>query len=342
MIYDEIIASKATILSEMASMQVYETEVNFANIQTNWKMNYTKIIIPNELETIKTIVPSRDFFQLSQVERVLVHGTGFINAFFEFVQIGWIAGILGCTMLIFSSYLEKGSGFFADIKFIPILLLLFIIHAVVPYLIGNYHLHRGNIYTSMGMYERALLRYEKAKKIVPVLGNNSPYHNVIGNILFMRNQRNQWQYYLYTGDYYYGKKNLKRALMEYERCFEMEPAHPVTQVKLISLLINMANIHYNNAQFYSAMELWKRVVEIDDTNTLGHYGIMITGFHTGDSGRSLSSADKLIALQNFFQMKKITIVSQAYLHKSWLSFDEDNLFEAYDYYLKSINRDLWE
>jgi tetratricopeptide (TPR) repeat protein len=342
MIYDGEIASKATILSEQASMQVYETEVNFANIQTNWKVNYTKVIIPNEFKTMKTIVPRRDFFQLPHLERVLVHGTGFINAFFEFVHIGWIAGILGCTMLIFSSYLEKSPRFIADMKFIPFLLLLFIIHSVVPYCIGNFHLHRGDIYKSMGMYEQALSRYKRARKIVPVLDYNSTYHKAIGDVLLTRNQRDQWQYFLYTGDYYYGQKNFKLALIAYERCFDIEPTHPIAQIKLISLLINMANIQYNNAQYYSAMELWKRVVEIDDTNTLAHYGVMITGFHTGDFGRSLSSADKLIALQNFFQMKRITIVSQAYLHKSWMAFEEDKLSVAYDYYLKSINRDLWE
>ncbi len=130
-------------------------------------------------------------------------------------------------------------------------------------------------------------------------------------------------------------------MSDYKRAFEISSDHPIAKLKLILLLINRANLYYNNAQYDSAMILWKQVTELDATNIIGQFGLMITGLHTGDYGVSFAAADSLIALQNFFQIKRVTIVSQAYLHKGLQEYKKGNLQRAFDYYTLSINPGKW-
>ncbi len=341
MIYDGKNALKATLLTKQSWMQVREIERNFSSIQTNWKLNYEKYRIPTDFDTIQIVVPDRDFIHFQNIESAVITSAGYSTEFFEFVKVGWILGIIGCVLLIFSAYIRDGTIFFHNFKFIVIMVFIFGTMIITPNMVGSYFFYQGNVFKSMGLYDKALLKYENAKKIFPLLNYNSSYHNSLGELLFRRGQKDTWQYYIYSGDDKLKRSKLESALSDYKRAFEISFDHPIAKLKLILLLINRANLYYNNAQYDSAMILWKQVTELDATNIIGQFGLMITGLHTGDYGVSFAAADSLIALQNFFQIKRVTIVSQAYLHKGLQEYKKGNLQRAFDYYTLSINPGKW-
>lgn len=320
-------------------------ENNFSQVQAQWKKN----ISLNESQPTNSIVPlsveDSRFFQLPSWTRI-VEALGYKNSFWECIGEGWGKTIIGSVICLIGIYIGfEGDRFKIFLKDTGKLLSWVVIGQltlVASLIFVNFINYQLDEMFAQGKYQQVLSASHSLTYLYPSLKGDIDFIERMAKAEFYQGNPNTFLKLLELGLEQYRQKNFSEAEYYFRRFLAQKPDYFLVKEYLVTSLLNQGVVYFNNNQPGAAADLFEESLHIFPNHLEALYNLMLARTFNGEYSEAALLAEQIIEIQKYFQLPDIALLGQAYVHRTWASYHEGNLEQAWKEYRKSVDKGAWK
>ncbi|KAM3095148.1 tetratricopeptide repeat protein [Phormidesmis sp. 146-35] len=323
-------------------------EVNFSQVQSQWKQNISLEQSSPITSTFFSIEDSR-FFQLSLWDEIWTRGLGYSNHFFGFIGQGWVFTTIGLAIGLMAFYLgladETLDRFLFDMgKVLPWVGLVAGIIAfslLVPNLIN----HQLDTMFAKGEYHPVVTISRTLAASYPPLQGDEEFLQRRAAAGFYDGEPDLALINVAKGLERYHLRDYLKAEDYFQRALAIAPDQFFARQYLATAIVNQGVNYFNegeNRKPGAAIDRFEAALKIFPGHLEAMYDLMLARVVNGEFDQSSRVARQLIQDLSHFHKPSFALLGQAYLHSSWASYHNGDLKQAWKQYRQSIDNTAWD
>jgi hypothetical protein len=345
-----------TAYFNQASNIIDKVDINFPEVQSQWKQNISLLTIEPPESTFALQISNSRFFQIPSMTTFFVIGLGFKNTIFTFIGGGWVSTIAGLIFTLFGLYLAEEEAMevlYINLKFwspkISLILGLILVSIIAANIV-NYNL---DVDFAKGENSQVI----KKSKILslwypPVIGDER-FLERLAKADFYLNGNQSTMFDFIKGLENYRLKNYQQAQFNFANYLAINPKNFLTRGYLATSIINQGVLYITDKTYRlsdniivsgnnirkagGAITLFQEAEQKFPDNIVALYDLMLASVVDGKFELSAQTGKKIITALKIYQNQYYfkSLMGQSYLHLGWSEYKNGDLNSAWKRYFQS-------
>lgn len=323
-------------------------EINFPQVQSQWKQNISLFQSSPIKSTFDFSIKDSRFFQMSSWDWLLIEGLGYSNNLFGFIGRGWGFTVIGFVISLTALYLgrkeDKFRVFLSDLgKILPwlgVMLGILLFSMVLPNIIN----HQLDTLFAKGQYHQVLATSQTLASWYPPLRGDEEFLKRMAEAGVYGNEPAPALIHFAKGLERYRLGDLIKAEDYFQQSLAIQPKNFLVRGYLATTILNQAINYFNdpnNRKPGTAVDRCEQVLRIFPGHVEALYNLMLASVVNGDFEKSAAAAQQIIEVQKYVQRPSYGLLGQAYLHRTWATYHDGDITNAWKQYRQSIDEKTW-
>jgi hypothetical protein len=284
---------------------------NLEYSRKSWKDSIYLVDTPRQINVVRMPSSGLGAFQLGRMA-VWFDTMGYSNRYCQFVKVGWIASLLGMTLLIMSECLPVGRlsrrrAALAGVAGVGTFLVGVLLVAV-PVVTATRALERSRRSTALGLYEEAARHLRDAIKALPALREDTFYVAQTGLLDFRMGRDLTFEGRLFRANLMERQGRYSQAMQVYRALVAETPKGGATHREALRSILREATHALNGERVDDAIIWFELVLRDEPCNLKANYALQLAYLRTDRRAEVEDLVRRIEATYAYFQMPTKEIV----------------------------------
>jgi hypothetical protein len=284
---------------------------NLEYSRKSWKDRIYLVDTPRQINVVRMPTSGLGAFQFGRLA-VWFETMGYSNRYCQFVKTGWIASLVGMSLLVMSECLPAGRlsrrrVTLSAMAFVGTFLTGVLIVAI-PVVSAARSLERARRSTAMGMYQEARDHLGTAIRALPALGEDTFYVAQSGLLDYRMGRMHTFEGRLFSANLLERQGRYSQAMQIYEALVEETPKETANHREALRAVLREGTNALNGERFDDAINWFELVLRDEPCNLKANYALQLAYLRNGQRAEVERLVRRIELTYSYFQMPTKEIV----------------------------------